>query len=55
MKNFKVEFKVGSSHSSRTLTLQGGSESEAIEKLVSQGTVRREQRSEIVILSVKPT
>ena len=50
--SYEVKFKVGNSYSTRILTLQGGSESEAIDKLYSQGTVPRGQQ--IVILSIRP-
>ncbi|MDL2309677.1 hypothetical protein LJC39_00950 [Parabacteroides sp. OttesenSCG-928-B22] len=52
MKSYVVKFKVGNTYSTRTLSLYGGTESEAIEKLVSQGTVDRKRKSEIIILSI---
>lgn len=54
MKNYRVEFKVKDSRSARNLSLQGGTESEAIDKLIQQGTVSRDKRSDIVILSIRP-
>ena len=50
--SYEVKFKVGDSYSTRILTLQGGSPSEAIDKLYSQGTVPRSQQ--IIILSIRP-
>ncbi|MCR4826435.1 MAG: hypothetical protein K5882_05730 [Bacteroidales bacterium] len=50
--SYEVTFKVGNSYSTRILTLYGGSESEAIDKLYSQGTVPRGQQ--IIILSIRP-
>lgn len=50
--SYEVKFKVGNSYSTRILTLHGGSESEAIDKLYSQGTVPRGQQ--IIILSIRP-
>lgn len=53
MQNYRVKFRVNYSNSERTLSLCGGGESEAKEKLVAQGTVSRENRDKIIILSVE--
>ena len=51
MANYEVKYKVNNSSSSRRLSLQGGSESEAIAKLKQQGSVPKD--ANVIILSIK--
>lgn len=49
---YHVKYKVGDTTSTIYLNLQGGTESEAREKLYSQSTVARNKQ--IIILSITP-
>ena len=50
--SYEVQFKVDNTYSMRILSLQYGSEGEAIEKLYAQGTVSR--KKSIIVLSIRP-
>jgi hypothetical protein len=52
MKNYKVKYRHGNIHGMRTLTLRGGTESEAIYKLNERGSVPRD--ADVIILSIEP-
>jgi hypothetical protein len=51
MDNYEVKYKVNLSTTTTRIRLQGGTESEAIAKLKSQGTVAKD--ATIIILSIK--
>ncbi len=52
MRNYKVKYRHGNNHGMRTLTLRGGTESEAIFKLKERGSVPRD--ADVIILSIEP-
>ena len=52
MRSYEVKFKVDNTTSLRILNLNGGTESEAKEKLYAQCTVSRGKQ--IIILSIRP-
>lgn len=50
--SYEVSFKVDNTYSKRVMSLQYGSEGEAMDKLYTQGTVPRNKQ--IIILSIRP-
>ena len=51
MPSYRVSYQVGNSHSTTTLQLEGGMESEAIAKLKSQSTVNKD--ANVIIKSIQ--
>lgn len=49
---YRVKFRVNNTESSCALDLHSGTESEAREKLLRQGTIKREQLTNFYILSI---
>jgi len=51
MAMYYVKFKVGNTTSSRDLSLEGGTESEAVAKLKAQSSVAKD--ADVIILSIQ--